>query len=52
MIEQWYLIFFNLIFTSVPPLVNGVLDKDVSAISLLRKPALYKQGMNDEVRSL
>ena len=49
MIEQWYLILFNLLFTSVPPLINGILDKDVSANSLMLKPTLYKQGMNDEV---
>lgn len=49
MIEQWYLLIFNLVFTSVPPLVNGVLDKDISASTLLRKPELYKQGINDEV---
>ncbi|XP_076808576.1 phospholipid-transporting ATPase VD-like isoform X3 [Clavelina lepadiformis] len=49
MIEQFYLLLFNLIFTSVPPLINGVLDKDVSQETLLKKPYLYSQGIKDEL---
>uniref|UniRef100_H2ZKF2 Phospholipid-transporting ATPase n=1 Tax=Ciona savignyi TaxID=51511 RepID=H2ZKF2_CIOSA len=49
MIEQSYLLIFNLIFTSVPPLVNGVLDKDIDAATLLKKPELYMQGIKDEL---
>jgi len=49
MIEQMYLILFNLTITGLPPLINGVLDKDVGQETLLRKPELYKQGINDEV---
>ncbi|CAJ0936735.1 unnamed protein product [Ranitomeya imitator] len=48
MIDYWQLIFFNLIFTSVPPLVFGVLDKDVSAETLLNLPELYKSGQRSE----
>ena len=50
MIDQWYLIFFNLLFSSLPQLVTGVLDKDVPADVLLTKPQLYKSGQNREVR--
>ncbi|XP_004693007.1 PREDICTED: probable phospholipid-transporting ATPase VA [Condylura cristata] len=46
MIDQWYLIFFNLFFSSLPQLVTGVLDKDVPANVLLTKPHLYKSGQN------
>lgn len=49
MIDQWYLIFFNLLFSSLPQLVTGVLDKDVPADMLLREPQLYKSGQNMEV---
>uniref|UniRef100_A0A8B9K266 Phospholipid-transporting ATPase n=1 Tax=Astyanax mexicanus TaxID=7994 RepID=A0A8B9K266_ASTMX len=38
MTNSWVLIFFNLLFTSVPPLLYGVLDKDVSANTLLSLP--------------
>lgn len=52
MIDQWYLIFFNLLFSSLPQLVTGVLDKDVPAEVLLTEPQLYKSGQNMEVRLL
>ncbi|XP_055463485.1 phospholipid-transporting ATPase VA [Psammomys obesus] len=48
MIDQWYLIFFNLLFSSLPQLVTGVLDKDIPADMLLREPQLYKSGQNME----
>ncbi|KAM4036634.1 phospholipid-transporting ATPase VB isoform 2-T5 [Anomaloglossus baeobatrachus] len=48
MIDYWQLIFFNLFFTSVPPLVFGIMDKDVSAETLLSLPELYKSGQRSE----
>ncbi|KAM9312630.1 phospholipid-transporting ATPase VB [Gastrophryne carolinensis] len=48
MIDYWQLIFFNLLFTSVPPLVFGVLDKDVSDETLMSLPELYKTGQRSE----
>ncbi|ROK15855.1 putative phospholipid-transporting ATPase VD [Anabarilius grahami] len=48
MTNSWVLIFFNLLFTSVPPLIYGVLDKDVSAETLLELPDLYKSGQNSQ----
>ncbi|XP_067852239.1 phospholipid-transporting ATPase VB [Heptranchias perlo] len=44
MIDYWLMIFFNLLFTSLPPLICGVLDKDVSAEMLLELPELYISG--------
>ncbi|XP_004697175.1 phospholipid-transporting ATPase VB [Echinops telfairi] len=52
MIDYWQMIFFNLFFTSLPPLLFGVLDKDVSAETLLALPELYKSGQNSECYSL
>ncbi|XP_054999025.1 phospholipid-transporting ATPase VA isoform X1 [Sorex araneus] len=48
MIDQWYLIFFNLLFSSLPQLVTGVLDKDVPAHVLLSRPRLYRSGKRIE----
>ncbi|KAL6487379.1 hypothetical protein MHYP_G00040050 [Metynnis hypsauchen] len=48
MTNSWVLIFFNLLFTSVPPLLYGVMNKDVSANTLLSLPQLYKAGQNCE----
>ncbi|KAM6313432.1 phospholipid-transporting ATPase VD [Aegotheles albertisi] len=41
MTDYWILILFNLLFTSVPPIIYGVLDKDVSAEMLMQLPQLY-----------
>ncbi|XP_077477782.1 phospholipid-transporting ATPase VD isoform X2 [Stigmatopora argus] len=48
MTNAWVLIFFNLFFTSVPPLVYGVLDKDVPAERLTAEPELYRAGRASE----
>ncbi|XP_010293359.1 PREDICTED: probable phospholipid-transporting ATPase VB [Phaethon lepturus] len=52
MIDYWQMIFFNLFFTSMPPLLFGVLDRDVSAETLLGLPELYKHGQNSEIYKL
>uniref|UniRef100_A0A8B9TJX5 Phospholipid-transporting ATPase n=1 Tax=Anas platyrhynchos TaxID=8839 RepID=A0A8B9TJX5_ANAPL len=52
MIDYWQMIFFNLFFTSMPPLVFGILDRDVSAETLLGLPELYKNGQNSEIYKL
>ncbi|XP_036775427.2 phospholipid-transporting ATPase VB isoform X1 [Manis pentadactyla] len=52
MIDYWQMIFFNLFFTSLPPLVFGILDKDISAETLLALPELYKSGQNSECYNL
>ncbi|UMM22668.1 hypothetical protein L5515_003775 [Caenorhabditis briggsae] len=43
-IDPVYLMVYNLIFTSVPPLLFGCLDQDASAELLLDCPKLYGQG--------
>uniref|UniRef100_Q8K2X1-2 Isoform 2 of Phospholipid-transporting ATPase VD n=1 Tax=Mus musculus TaxID=10090 RepID=Q8K2X1-2 len=48
MTDYWVLIFFNLLFTSVPPIIYGVLEKDVSAETLLQLPELYRSGQRSE----
>ncbi|XP_061593832.1 phospholipid-transporting ATPase VA [Cololabis saira] len=48
MIDQWYLIFFNLMFSAFPQLITGTLDKDVSEETLQQLPQLYMNGQNSE----
>ncbi|XP_032488547.1 probable phospholipid-transporting ATPase VD isoform X1 [Phocoena sinus] len=48
MTDYWALIFFNLLFTSAPPVIYGVLEKDVSAETLMRLPELYRNGQKTE----
>jgi len=49
MTDYWILIFFNLLFTSVPPIIYGVLDKDVSAEILMQIPQLYVMSQKSVV---
>ncbi|XP_068182021.1 phospholipid-transporting ATPase VB [Antennarius striatus] len=44
MIDYWLLIFFNLFFTSAPPIMFAIMDKDISAEVLLGVPELYRTG--------
>ncbi|XP_077418716.1 phospholipid-transporting ATPase VD isoform X1 [Vanacampus margaritifer] len=48
MTNSWVLIFFNLFFTSVPPLIYGILDKDIPAEQLMQVPELYQAGHASE----
>uniref|UniRef100_A0A8C1QJH1 Phospholipid-transporting ATPase n=1 Tax=Cyprinus carpio TaxID=7962 RepID=A0A8C1QJH1_CYPCA len=48
MVDQWYLIFFNLMFSAFPQLITGTLDKDMSAETLQELPQLYMNGQNSE----
>ncbi|KAG7167224.1 phospholipid-transporting ATPase VD-like 2, partial [Homarus americanus] len=44
MIDQMYLMVFNLFFTSIPPIFVGIYDQDAPAEVLLAQPQLYAQG--------
>ncbi|KAI1335350.1 phospholipid-translocating P-type ATPase [Xylariaceae sp. FL0016] len=43
--DYTYILLFNLIFTSVPPIIIGVLDQDVSDAVSLAVPQLYRRGI-------
>ncbi|XP_047318643.1 phospholipid-transporting ATPase 3-like isoform X2 [Impatiens glandulifera] len=45
--DDWSQSLFNVIFTSVPVLVLGLFDKDVSACISKRYPQLYKEGIRN-----
>lgn len=42
MIDQMYLMLYNLVFTALPPLVIGVYDKNIPEDLLFSKPYLYR----------
>ncbi|XP_066523155.1 phospholipid-transporting ATPase VB isoform X2 [Hoplias malabaricus] len=46
MIDYWFMIFFNLFFTSTPPIMYGIMDREASAYMLLQLPQLYKRGQH------
>lgn len=47
MIDQIYLMLYNLLFTSLPPLAIGVYDKTVSEDLLQLRPYLYRYVSNE-----
>jgi phospholipid-translocating ATPase len=49
MIDQMYLMLFNLLFTSLPPIAIGVYDQDAPEELLRDKPYLYRQGRLSKV---
>uniref|UniRef100_A0A3Q3ESI0 Phospholipid-transporting ATPase n=1 Tax=Labrus bergylta TaxID=56723 RepID=A0A3Q3ESI0_9LABR len=49
MTNSWVLIFFNLLFTSVPPIIYGILDRDTPADSLMELPELYQDTQSSKV---
>lgn len=51
-IDPLYLMIHNLIFTSTPPLVLGVLDQDASDQQLIDHPRLYAHGRKSQVCSI
>jgi len=44
MIDQMYLMVFNLIFTALPPMAMGIYDQDAKDKLLLSQPHLYREG--------
>lgn len=49
MFDYWQMIFFNLFFTSTPPIMFGIFDKDVSVEVLQGVPELYRTGQGKGV---
>ncbi|GAB2280128.1 Putative phospholipid-transporting ATPase 9 [Dionaea muscipula] len=49
--NDWFLSFYNVFFTSLPPIALGVLDQDVSAQFCLKFPLLYQEGVQNALFS-
>uniref|UniRef100_A0A671XFW4 Phospholipid-transporting ATPase n=1 Tax=Sparus aurata TaxID=8175 RepID=A0A671XFW4_SPAAU len=49
MSNSWVLILFNLLFTSVPPIIYGVLERDVPADTLMELPELYRAAQTAKI---
>ncbi|KAK3266342.1 hypothetical protein CYMTET_8964 [Cymbomonas tetramitiformis] len=44
-IDEWNLVLYSMLYTSLPTIAAGLLDQDVSEDSLLTHPELYTPGM-------
>lgn len=51
-LTDWSSVFYSVIYTSVPTIVVGILDKDLSHKTLLRFPKLYGAGHRQEAYNL
>ena len=49
---QFYLFFFNLLWTSLLPIATGVLDQDIDAAVLLAYPKLYEVVRRPRISTL
>ncbi|XP_076467810.1 phospholipid-transporting ATPase VA-like [Babylonia areolata] len=49
MIDSLYLTMQHVAFVALPPLINGVFDKDLSAETLIANPILYKPCQRSEM---
>lgn len=47
-INEWSSVLYSVIYTAVPTIVVGILDKDLDRTSLLRYPQLYASGQKQE----
>ncbi|KAK0664244.1 putative phospholipid-transporting ATPase DNF3 [Lasiodiplodia hormozganensis] len=45
--ESWSLSMFNTLFTSLPVIILGIFDKDLSAATLIAVPELYTKGQRN-----
>ncbi|KAL3879260.1 hypothetical protein ACJMK2_031562 [Sinanodonta woodiana] len=43
-IDSLFLMLQHVVFHAFPPVINGILDKDLSASTLMKNPELYKVG--------
>ncbi|KAF9615277.1 hypothetical protein IFM89_022604, partial [Coptis chinensis] len=49
--NDWYLSFYNVLFTALPTLALGVLDQDVSTRFCIKFPLLYQEGVQNVLLS-
>jgi len=47
-INEWSSVLYSIVYTSLPTIVVGILDKDLSRRSLLKYPQLYGAGHRQE----
>ncbi|KAH9539913.1 hypothetical protein CY35_15G081200 [Sphagnum magellanicum] len=47
-LTDYNLVFYSLLYTSIPTIVTGILDKDLSHRTLLNYPQLYGSGQREE----
>lgn len=47
-VTDWSLVFYSLIYTSIPTIVVATLDKNLSSRTLFKFPALYGAGQREQ----
>ena len=49
-IDSLLLLFIHVLYCAFPPIVNGIMDKDLSPKTLMDNPEIYKIGPKGKVR--
>lgn len=47
-ITEWSTVLYSIVYTALPTIVVGILDKDLSRKTLMKYPQLYSSGQRDE----
>lgn len=47
-ITEWSSVLYSVVYTALPTIIVGVLDKDLSRKTLIKYPQLYMAGQRDE----
>lgn len=47
-INEWSSVLYSIIYSSLPTIIVGILDKDLSRMTLLKHPQLYGAGQRNE----
>ncbi|RZS23549.1 hypothetical protein BHM03_00056508 [Ensete ventricosum] len=47
-VSEWSSVLYSVIYTALPTIIVGILDKDLSRKTLLKYPQLYRAGQRDE----
>ena len=50
-IDSLLLLFIHVLYCAFPPIVNGIMDKDLSPKTLMENPEIYKIGPKGKVSS-
>ncbi|GFY81198.1 aminophospholipid ATPase 1 [Actinidia rufa] len=48
-ITEWSSVLYSVLYTSLPTIIVGILDKDLGRTSLLKYPQLYGAGQREEI---
>ena len=49
LVDDFNLLGFNTVYTSLPPIIYGIVDQSVPDYVLMKNPSLYKRGQKGKI---